>query len=326
MTRVRDVAAAPSPSAQSSFADDVRVGLTARGQKTLPPKHLYDALGSALFEAITQLPEYGLWRAERALLRENAEEIAGRMRATSVIELGSGSATKTIYLLEAMLRRRAVTYCTVDLSSAALEMTRRELDGLQGLTVRSVEDEYLPGLESAMGSLATHGRTLVLFLGSSLGNFEPLASLRFLQRIRRLLRPGDGLLLGADLEKPVNQLLAAYDDALGVTAAFNLNLLVRMNRELGADFVLSQFRHRARFNADMRNVEMHLESLRDQAVHFSKAGFSVPFRAGETVHTESSHKYSLDELGCLAGNSGFLCTANWVDPGLRFFSGLFIAE
>jgi dimethylhistidine N-methyltransferase len=324
MTRVRDLAA-PFPSARSSFADDVRAGLTARGQKTLPPKHLYDALGSALFEAITQLPEYGLWRAERALLRENAEEIADRTRATSVIELGSGSAAKTIHLLDAMLRRQAVSYCTIDLSSAALEMTRRELDGLQGLTVRSVEDEYLPGLESAMSSRPTRGRTLVLFLGSSLGNFEPLASLRFLQRIRRLLRPGDALLIGADLEKPVDRLLAAYDDALGVTAAFNLNLLVRMNRELGADFVLPQFRHRASFNADMSNVEMHIESLRDQAAHFSKAGFSVPFRAGETIHTESSHKYSIEELDCLAASSGFECTARWVEPGWRFFSGLFVA-
>ncbi len=315
----------PSPIAGSSFADDARAGLMANGQKSLLPKYLYDALGSALFEAITQLPEYGLWRAEKRLLTQHAEELAKLTNATNVIELGSGSATKTLPLLAALLRRRRLSYCSVDVSPTALEMTRRELGSLQGLTVRGIDDEYLPGLESAMGSRAAGTRTLVMFLGSSLGNLDAFASRQFLKHIRRVLLPGDNLLLGADLDKSGEQLLKAYDDALGVTAAFNLNLLVRMNRELDADFVLPQFRHRAQFNAELCNVEMHLESLCDQTVQFSRAGFSMLLRAGETIHTESSHKYSLQELDRLISDCGFCRLARWVDQQWGFVSGLFVA-
>lgn len=315
----------PRAEPHASFAADVRAGLSQQGQKTLPSKYLYDALGSALFEAITQLPEYGLWRAERALFTTHAEEIARQADAANVIELGSGSATKTIDLLKAQLQRRPISYWAVDLSPAALSMTQRGLDGLDGLQVRGIKDTYLAGLKVAADERAPDRRTMVLFLGSSLGNFNHVSSLRFLQGIRAAIRPGDVLLLGADLEKPEDQLLAAYDDALGVTAAFDMNLLVRMNRDLGANFELSRFRHRSRFNAKTRDVEMHLESLCEQDVVFSGMDFFASFRAGETIHTESSHKYTLEELEQLTSQCGFRATAHWIEQKLQFASCLYTA-
>lgn len=314
-----DSATAPRTIPQNSFADDVRAGL-AGSQKSLSPKYLYDPLGSILFEAITQLPEYGLWRAERDLFEQHAEAIARAVDAVSVVELGSGSASKSALLLRALLRRQPVTYWSVDLSVAALEMTRQQLTGLRGLAIHTLEADYLAGLETAVK--ATTGRTLVMLLGSALGNFDYLESQRFLQRVRRALKPGDGLLLGVDLEKPVAQMLASYDDALGVTAAFDLNLLVRMNRELGANFQLSQFRHQSRFNTKSRDVEMHLVSQMRQVVSFPGYGFSVSFDNGESIHTESSHKYSAEELATLTQQSGFQCAAQWLHDSSRFVSAL----
>ncbi|HTZ00274.1 MAG TPA: L-histidine N(alpha)-methyltransferase [Rhodocyclaceae bacterium] len=328
MTARPEIKALPPTATGAALAAAARAGLAGGGQKTLPPMFLYDPLGSALFEAITQLPEYGVWRAERQLLADNAEVIAAGSDASCVIELGSGSATKTVSILRALLERRpqaTVSYCTVDLSPGAIERTRSEVGSLPGLRLACIEDEYLPGLEAALRSRPADGRALVLFLGSSLGNFDHPAGLAFLRRLRRTLRAGDGLLLGADLDKAVERLLAAYDDALGVTAAFNLNLLARLNRELGADFRLAQFHHRVRFNEASHDVEMHLESLCDQQVHFPHAGFSVRFRRGETIHTESSHKYSLAELAELAGASGFEPVAQWCDGEWQFASGLYRA-
>lgn len=309
----------------SGFAADVRAGLLRDGQKTLPPKYLYDSLGSTLFEAITQLPEYGVWRAERRLLIDNASEIATCADAGTVIELGSGSASKTSYLLKALLNKRAISYYVVEISRAAIEMTSRQLSSLSGLSVSGVEGEYLAGLEQALQSRPSGGKVLVLFLGGSIGNADYLSNVRFLRRIRRLLHAGDGLLLGADLEKPAEQLIAAYDDALGVTAAFNLNYLVRMNRELGADFHLPNFRHCARFDASKHDVEMHLVSLCDQEINFDKTGFTVSMRAAETIHTESSHKYSLDELMDLTRCAGFESGMQWFDVEWGFVSGLYRA-
>jgi len=163
----------------------------------------------------------------------------------------------------------------------------------------------------------------VIFLGSSLGNFDPLASYRFLQTVRRLLAPGDHLLLGADLYKPEAQLRAAYDDALGVTAAFNLNLLRRMNRELGADFELSLFQHQVRIDDTRRTVEMHLESLCDQTIHFAEGGFVVTLCEGETIHTENSHKYDIGELDDLTSGAGFAFVERWCDDEAAFASALY---
>lgn len=314
---------APGSCAEARFAADVRAGLLRPGQKSVPPKYLYDTLGSLLFEAITQLPEYGVWRAELALFEAHAPAIAAACPAVNVVELGSGSASKTTLLLQALLRRHPLRYCAVDVSAAALALTRQSLASLEGLRQRSIEAEYLPGLEMALQSRAD-GATLVLLVGSSLGNLDFAASVRFLRQMRSSLRPGDALLLGADLLKPDSVLLQAYDDALGVTAAFNLNLLVRMNRELGANFDLGQFRHRARLNHDTHDVEMHLESRAAQRVQFAD-GLAITLQEGETIHTESSHKYSLAELDHLGENSGFRLSEQWLDEQWRFVSRLYTA-
>ena len=307
------------------FAADVRAGLRRVGQKTIPPKYLYDDLGSLLFDAITRLPEYGVWRAELQLLEANADAIATSAAPTLVVELGSGSAEKTRPVLRALLARTPVTYCPVEISTGALDISRRGLADLESLTIRPFARDYLAGLEEALTHRSTGARALVLFLGSSLGNFEDADAQRFLQRVRRTMLPGDSLLLGADLDKPEARLLAAYDDALGVTAAFNMNLLVRMNRELGADFDLAEFRHRARIDPVRRNVEMHIESRRDQIVAIAGDGFSVSFRRGETIHTEISHKYSLTELDALTQRAGFRLARRWLDTDYAFASGLYVA-
>ena len=311
----------------AGFISDVCAGLCRSGQKTLPPKYLYDELGSILFEAITRLPEYGVWRAERRLLHAHADEIAEISRASLVVELGSGSAEKTRCVLEALLaRQERLTYCPVEISESALDGSRRALGDLASLEFRGIAKDYLAGLEDALRGSPRDEPALVMFLGSSLGNFDPLTSYRFLQTVRRLLAPGDYLLLGADLDKPQAQLRAAYDDALGVTAAFNLNLLTRMNRELGADFELSLFQHQVRFDETRRNVEMHLESLCDQTVHFGAGGFVVTLSEGETIHTENSHKYELGELDDLTHGAGFACAARWCDEEAAFVSALYRVE
>lgn len=317
---------APLPK-PSGFISDVCAGLCRGGQKSLPPKYLYDELGSILFDAITRLPEYNVWRAERALLDAHAHEIAAISRAKLVVELGSGSAEKTRPVLEALLaRQQRLTYCPVEISESALDGSRRALDDLASIEIRGIAKDYLAGLEEALRGSPRDEPALVMFLGSSLGNFDPLAGYRFLQTVRRLLAPGDHLLLGADLDKPETQLRAAYDDALGVTAAFNLNLLRRMNRELGADFELSLFQHQVRIDDARRNVEMHLESLCDQTIHFAEGGFVVTLCEGETIHTENSHKYDLGELDDLTRGAGFTCVERWCDEGAAFASALYTVE
>jgi L-histidine Nalpha-methyltransferase len=310
----------------SGFIADVVAGLCHDGQKTLPPKYLYDELGSMLFDAITRLPEYGVWRAERRLLEAHAETIATASAAGLVVELGSGSAEKTRSLLEALLAQHRVTYRPVEISQTALDASRRALDDLDGLAFRGVAREYLAGVDEALAARDASEPALVLFLGSSLGNFDAEAGANFVGALRERLMPGDFLLLGADLDKPEPRLRAAYDDALGVTAAFNLNLLVRMNRELGAEFRLPHFRHRVEFDRSARSIEMHIESLRTQVVHFDRGDFEIEFASGETIHTETSHKYSLDELGDLMRGSGFRCAEQWCDHEWGFATGLYIAD
>ncbi|MET0229526.1 MAG: L-histidine N(alpha)-methyltransferase, partial [Rhodanobacteraceae bacterium] len=288
---LRSVPHAPA----SGFLADVVAGFCHDGQKTLPPKYLYDELGSMLFGAITRLPEYGVWRAERRLLEAHAETIATASAADLVVELGSGSAEKTRTVLEALLSQRRVTYCPVEISRSALDASRHALDDLDGLMFHGIARDYLSGVDEALAIRDASQPALVLFLGSSLGNFDAQAGENFLRALRERLMPGDFLLLGADLDKPEPTLRAAYDDALGVTAAFNLNVLARMNRELGADFRLPQFRHRIEFDRSARNVEMHIESLREQVVRFDGGEFEIEFARGETIHTETSHKYSHGE-------------------------------
>ncbi len=320
------VHAIPSNAAYE-FAADVRAGLTRTGQKELPSKYLYDNVGSALFEVISHLPEYGLTRADERLLRRHADEIVDRLAGpVAVAELGSGSGKKTRWLLEALCRRQRTSYYPVEISHSALVMCERELRDIDRISIVGFEREYLDGLLEVAAYRKSGQRLFVLFLGSTIGNFDRSAGVKFLAEVRRILQPGDALLLGTDLEKPSAQLLAAYDDELGVTAAFNLNLLSRVNRELGADFDLRQFTHLAKINYEARSVEMHLQSKRRQIVSIPAAEIVVEFREGETIWTESSHKYSTDEMAGTASHAGFRCEAQWIDEQWPFAENLLMAE
>lgn len=309
------------------FANEVRAGLTRVGQKELPSKYLYDDVGSALFEVISHLPEYGLTRADSRLLRRHAREIVDLIPGPiAVAELGSGSGKKTRWILEALSRRQRTFYYPVEISRSALAMCERELSDLDSVSIVGFEREYLDGLIEVAARRKGEQRLLVLFLGSTIGNFDRQAGLQFLAQVRRILEPGDSLLLGTDLEKSEWQLIQAYDDELGVTAAFNLNLLARINRELGADFDLRHFVHQARVNRSARSVEMHLESTQRQRVSIPGARLCVEFFAGETIWTESSHKYSADEISEIAPDAGFRCEAQWIDEQWPFAENLLIAE
>lgn len=316
-----------TPTAISDFAADVRSGLSRAAQKELPSKYLYDALGSRLFEAICELPEYGLTRADERLLRSNAHEIALKIPGELLVcELGSGTGRKTRYVLEALARRRHITYFPIELSAIALDVCRRELSDMDSVGIVGLESEYLGGLLKVAAGRKEGQRILVLFLGSTLGNFSPPSDLHFLRDVRRILKPGDVLLLGTDLDKPHTQLLAAYADPLGVTAAFNLNLLARMNRELNASFDLSHFEHHAKFNPDTNSVEMHIRSLRRQTVLVPDAYMFVEFKAGETIWTENCHKYLLSEIEQIARSSSFGIEAQWIDEEWPFAETLLTAN
>jgi dimethylhistidine N-methyltransferase len=309
------------------FASDVRAGLTCPGQKELPSKYLYDDVGSALFEVISHLPEYGLTRADERLLRRHASEIVERVDApVAVAELGSGSGKKTRWILEALSRRGRTFYYPVEISRSALAMCERELSDIDAISIVGFEREYLDGLLEAAAQRQPGQHFFVLFLGSTIGNFDRPAGMKFLTGVRNILEPGDSLLLGTDLEKSSSQLLNAYDDEIGVTAAFNLNLLARINRELDADFDLGQFDHIARINHDARSVEMHLQSKRRQTVRIPAAGLRVEFLEGETIWTESSHKYSAQEVFQMARSAGFRCQAQWIDEQWPFAENLMVAE
>jgi dimethylhistidine N-methyltransferase len=297
------------------------------GQKELPSKYLYDEIGSSLFEVITRLPEYGLWRADERLLRRHADEIARAFTAApaTVAELGSGSGVKTRWILQALTRQREVTYHPIEISPAALANCERELSKINGVTVAGIEQPYLDGL-AAVAARHSGEPLLVLFLGSTIGNFDRSAAVQFLLQARHLLAPGDGFLLGTDLEKPVTRVLPAYDDALGVTAAFNLNILARINRELDGNFDLRAFSHLARYGEAERRVEMHLMSSRDQHISVHKAGFEVQLGEGETIWTESSYKYDPAEVFQMAADAGFTVKAQWIDEEWPFAETLFVLD
>ncbi len=309
------------------FAADVRAGLTRPGQKELPSKYLYDDVGSALFEVISHLPEYGLTRADERLLRRHSSEIVDRLSGpVAVAELGSGSGRKTRWILEAFCRRQRTSYYPIEISHSALVMCERELGDIDAISIVGFEREYLDGLLEVAARRREGQRLCVLFLGSTIGNFDREAGMKFLAQVRAILQPGDAMLLGTDLEKPAFQLISAYDDELGVTAAFNRNILVRVNRELNADFNLAQFKHVAKINPFMRSVEMHLESQQRQTVHIPASGVTVEFEEGETIWTESSHKYSRDEILKTAQQAGFRCDVQWIDEQWPFAENLLIAE
>jgi L-histidine N-alpha-methyltransferase len=311
----------------ADLASDVIAGLTRQGQKELPSKYFYDDIGSALFEVISLLPEYGLTRADERLLREHASTIVGRVPLPAVVaELGSGNGQKTRWLLEAMSRRQPTTYYPIEISRSALASAKQRLEHIDSISIVGFEKEYLEGLLEVAARRNSHEHILALFLGSTIGNFNRPAAEQFLRQLRRILLPGDSLLLGTDLEKPVPQLLLAYNDPLGVTAAFNRNLLARINRELETNFDLGRFEHVVRFDEAERRIEMHLRSTIHQTVVIPKPQTTVTLREGETIWTESSHKYRPEDVVRMAAQAGFECDAQWVDSEWPFAESLLIAK
>jgi L-histidine Nalpha-methyltransferase len=311
----------------SEFAADVRDGLTKPGQRELPSKYLYDEVGSELFEAICLLPEYGLTRADTRLLQRHAEGIISRMpMPTHVAELGSGSGKKTRLILEALAKHRRTFYYPIEISPAALAACEKELGQLDFVSLVGYEKPYLEGLRAVAARREAGEHICVLFLGSTIGNFDRPAADDFLRQVRNTLQPGDSLLLGTDLEKDHGMQILAYDDPIGVTAAFNLNILARINRELGANFSLRDFRHLALWNSEERRIEMHLQALRRQSVSIPLASILLRIEEGETIWTESSHKYAPHEPADMARRAGFRQTAQWLDEEWPFAQNLWIVE
>jgi L-histidine Nalpha-methyltransferase len=309
--------------ASSPVAVEVLNGLTER-PKTLSPWLFYDQAGSRLFEEITELPEYYVTRTERQILAEHADEIisaAARGRDLSLIELGAGTATKTGLLLDAAVRLQgSVTYYPIDVSETALEEARTRLEAeLPDVTVEPIVGDYTDGMrQNKAGGAAAAGRRLVLYIGSSIGNFSPADALEVLRGVRSQLGPGDCLLLGTDMVKDTHMLLAAYDDAAGVTAKFNKNLLVRINRELDANFNPQLFRHQARWNEQHSRIEMHLESLLAQRVTVRALDLEVRFSVGETIHSENSYKFTDQRVLGLLTRAGFRLRQQWSDANHWF--------
>jgi dimethylhistidine N-methyltransferase len=318
--------AVPPPPELAEFCSDVVLGLSQPGQKELPSKYLYDEVGSALFDVICVLPEYGLSRAGMRTLARHAPEVISLLPTPVIVaELGSGSGQKTRVILEALAKRQRVNYYPIDISGTALSRCEREIGQIDQVSIVGFERAYLEGLREVAVRRREGEKIFVLFLGSTIGNFDRPAGDQFLREVRSILQAGDSLLLATDLEKPVSQLLTAYDDPAGVTAAFNKNLLARLNRELGADFDLGQFEHVARYDSSERRVEMHLRSKAWQRVTINAAGFRFYMREGETIWTESSHKYNPQEVVAMGERTGYSCSGQWIDEEWPFAQSLFFA-
>ena len=308
----RDVA--PDRAGADALRDEVLRGLRAE-RKTLHPKLFYDETGALLFERITTLPEYYVTRAELSILRASVSEIAALAGPRcALVEYGSGAGTKVRLLLDAL--ERPVAYVPIDISREQLARVASDLAAdYPGVAVRPLCADYTRPLD--LPPLPRDARRLAFFPGSTVGNFHPAEAAAFLRRVRRTVGTGGALLLGVDRIKDAAVLEAAYDDAAGVTAAFNLNVLHRLNRELGADFRTEAFAHRARYDRDAARIEMHLVSLEDQTVQV--AGERVRFACGETIWTESSYKYDRGRLEELAAAAGFALTRLWTDADDRFY-------
>ncbi len=309
---------------EDHIASAVREGLE-RQPKRLPPWLFYDHAGSRLFEEITERPEYYLTRTERGILAENATAIikkAAQGARLGIVELGAGSADKTRLLLSAATaRQKTVVYQPVDVSGSALEAAQERIEReIAGVTVVSHTADYTHGLHLE----DSNERQLVLYIGSSIGNFDPWEADELLKMICAGLKPGDGLLLGVDLVKDEATLLAAYDDVAGVTAAFNLNMLARLNFELGGDFDLEAFEHRAVWNAAESRIEMHLASRIAQRVRMEALELEVQFGEGETIHTENSYKYRPGQPEAMLRRAGFAPAASWTDA--RGWFGVYLGR
>jgi len=311
---------------EPSLAAAIREGLL-DSPRRLPPACFYDEVGSALFDAITVLPEYGLTRADFRLLRSQAGRIAAALpRPLDVIELGSGGGGKARLVLEALSGTRTLRYRPVDVSAAALADCQERLASLPALEVLPLEATYLDGLEEAATRRRFGATVLVLFLGSNLGNFHRPEAREFLREVRGRLRPGDALLASVDLEKEEDRLLAAYDDASGVTAAFNRNALAHLNRELDADFDVAAYRHRAVYDTVLRRVEMHLVPTTDETVRVKALGLEVRIDAGDGIWTESSYKFRTGELASMGEAAGFQCALEATDREWPFSLNLLVAQ
>lgn len=309
----------------AEFAAEVRRDL-ALTPKQLQSKYLYDQLGSSLFEAICRLPWYRITRAESRLLQRHAPDIVDEFCGGTIVELGCGSGEKIVMLAEVLQARGgSARVHLIDISSQALEQTEQRLTRLEHVSVVGYQSTYEDGLRTAAAARNADDPMLVLLLGSNIGNFDTPAARAFLQRIRRTLQPGDMLLLGADLLKPEPDLILAYDDPLGVTAAFNKNVLVRVNRELGGNFDLDAFRHRAIWNASEQRIEMHLVSPTAQRVTIPSSGVTIDFAPGEHIWTESSYKYDPAQIQDMGGSAGFIAFRQWIDPEAAFALTLFLA-
>jgi L-histidine Nalpha-methyltransferase len=294
------------------YIDEVMLGLTSR-PKTLPCKLFYDDRGSQLFEEITRLPEYYPTRTEFGILQDSAKEIVSAAGTpVSIVELGAGTATKTSALLRAFARRQLrVKYYPVDISASALGDAKDRIKAeCQNVTVLPVVADFSHGFHFLR---EIPGRKLVLYLGSSIGNFEWNDAIAMLRKVREQLTPGDALLLGTDMVKPPEILVPAYDDAQGVTAQFNKNILVRLNRELDANFDVDSFRHIAEWAPTRSRMEIFLESTRPQKVALSIPRLTIRFREGERIHTENSHKYTLEMVERMLCVSGFKLEKIWFD-------------
>jgi len=303
-----------TPAGHRQFAEDVAYYLSLTPRQ-LPSHYLYDDLGSALFEAICRLPWYRIARLEHELLRVRGADIFKRLAGLStLVELGPGNGDKLATLLQAE-SRGPMTVHLVDISPHALSAAVSTLNETGDLTVVTHQGTYESGFIDAMKDRQASGRALVLFLGSNIGNFDPPGADAFLRGLRAALMPGDAILLGTDLVKPERDLLLAYDDPLGVTAAFNKNLLVRANRELGADFDISRFQHRAVWNGEMSRIEMYLVSTVQQEIRVPASRLDISFQPGETIWTESSYKYQPDGVLAMLNRARFGALDQWVADG-----------
>jgi len=319
-----------SGTAANDFAADVQFGLTST-PKTLPPKYFYDNLGAVLFEAICELQEYYVTRAEDEILAaRSAEILEATGRHIRLVELGSGTARKTRHIIRSALARQpALDYWATDIDATSLETAARALaTEFDELRVVGVAGSFESGIAEVAARLqrAPAEATLVLFLGSTIGNLEPAERRELLRALRMILRPGDAFLLGADSVKSEAILVPAYDDVLGVTAAFNRNLLLRINRELSATFDLTMFRHFARYDAVLHSIEMHLVSEIAQSVRIPGAHIEIEFAEGESIHTESSYKFTTEMIENLARDTGFVLNQVWTDARAFFADYLLIAK
>ncbi len=293
------------------FADVVKTGLTNK-HKFLLPQYFYDEKGSKLFEQISRLPEYYITRIETLILKSSADEIANICNEEILVELGSGNSRKTRIILDMLLvRRHSLQYLPIDVSYEILkESSEALLKKYQNLSITGVVADYNKGMAVIKKDVSS--RKLVIFLGSSLGNFDPIETKKFIQMIRNCVQNKDMFLIGLDMHKDGSVLNAAYNDSKGVTARFNLNILTRINRELGGDFKPSNFEHHAFYNESERRVEMHLVSKVEQEVNIAAIGETISFKEGETIHTENSYKFTAEQIESMIEGT-FQIVKTWTD-------------